>query len=66
MSAATVDKLKQINADTWRAAAVEAYRRAGEAVCLGRYDEAVEWQEKASSYSRRGYVKDSAPATTGL
>jgi predicted transcriptional regulator len=53
------DILREIKAETWRAASVKAFERAGEHVSKGEYDKAIEWQTKAFDYARRGYIQDS-------
>lgn len=53
--------MEQINAETWRAASVEAYRRAGMALCDASHGFAdlLAWQERAVSYARRAMILDS-------
>lgn len=53
------DILREIKAETWRAAAAKAFERAGDHICKGEYDKAIEWQTKGNDYARRGYIQDS-------
>ncbi len=44
--------------DTWRAAAAEATKRAGVALCDGASVKAAEWQVLARRYERNSYIAD--------
>ena len=53
---------KQVSSDTWMAAAAEASRRAGAAICDGKVRDALDWQDKGKRWARNSYIAVSTGA----
>jgi hypothetical protein len=57
-------KIQDISGDAWRAAAAEAYRRAGRCIVDKDLDAAHALQRNAEVYERNAYLADQKPRRT--
>lgn len=58
--------ISMINGDVWRAAAAEAYKRAGVCVIDKDLDAAYAYQRNAKVYERNAALADNRPQNIGL